>query len=142
VIDGGIAIRRVIAFLVDVVGLTCVAVAASAAASADLSSPDPLLAGLVWLLLSTTYFTATHGSHGGASVGKALFGIRVAPVRPSHGEQLGYIRALVRWLVVLVFLTLGAILFFIDCFVGLLNPDGRTIHDRVTGSRVERRTRG
>lgn len=141
-IDAGISIRRVIAFLVDVVGLTCVAVAAAAAASADWSSPDALLGGLVWLLLSTAYFTAAHGSRRGASVGKALFGIRVGPVRPSHREQLGYIRALARWLVVLVFLTFGAIPFFIDCFVGLLNPEGRTIHDRVSGSRVERRTGG
>jgi uncharacterized RDD family membrane protein YckC len=114
---------RVGAFLIDGLIVGVLAGVLSAAVHGDLGG------GLV-LLVSAAYFTILEGGRSGAGVGKRMLGLRV--VARDTGGPLGYPRAFVRWLT----LVLTATVFFIGYLWMLVDPERQCWHDKLAGDLV------
>lgn len=122
---------RFLAFLVDLVPFVCgwcATVLAAARAGADPERPLLWRAPLaVWAALYLAY--QAWGNRRGATVGKALFGLRVLG---ADGEPLGAARAAARALGLLASVPLGSL----GCFWSFVDPRSRAWHDLIAGSVV------
>jgi uncharacterized RDD family membrane protein YckC len=133
--------RRAIAFFIDLVLLVF-----AAAASALLLIPLMLVApeattrflssqwagpaaGALWLVFAWLYFAGFECSSSQATIGKVSMSIAVAD---TFGEQIGFLRASLRFLGKLITLgTLG-----IGFFIMLRDSRRRALHDRLAGTIV------
>lgn len=99
--------------------------------------------GLWTIVAGGVYFTLLHGGARGQTVGKRLLAIQVRRrSRDGHvegvaGGPLGYGRALLRWLGVLLFGAFPALLLTVlDYLWPLWDSENQALHDKIAGSVV------
>src|SRR3990172_9623853 len=127
----GISTRRIIAYTVDVGLLSCALWVPQLAIQllkgvtpASVFNMSTGLNAYVWVgltisLPSWLYFAASDRSALGATLGKRLFGLRVAN---KTGGRLGIVRAMLRTLIKVVPWELTHVIFFLPFFTSGQNP--------------------
>ncbi|MEE9140749.1 MAG: RDD family protein [Alphaproteobacteria bacterium] len=132
----GIAWKRVLAYLVDVVLIALIMGAAAlvfvVAGVLTLGVLNPLLV-TVFALIPLCYHVFLIGGPQSATMGMRLFGLQVRSLTIDHPD---YIQALVQ--TVIFYLSVGLTTWLI-LIVALFNPRRRTLHDYVAGTVVVNR---
>lgn len=134
----GIRMKRVLAYIVDVVCIFFLGVAASTVAALlgviSFGLLSPLLV-LALALVPLAYHTLTIGSHWNATVGMRLFDLEV---RLNTSEHPDYIAALIH---ATIFYFTMAFTSFLILLVSIFNPRGRLLHDYLTNCTVYSKAR-
>jgi uncharacterized RDD family membrane protein YckC len=132
----GVALRRVLAYLVDVVIIAAImAVAALVFAVAGILTfglLTPLLL-VVFAFIPLGYHTLLIGGPRSATIGMRMFGLEVRSLEFDHPDTL---QALVQSVIFYLSVALTSSLILI---VALFNPRRRTLHDFIAGTVVVNR---
>ncbi len=128
----GIRVKRVIAYLIDMVAIFVLAivlyVAGGLLSVITLGVASPLVA-LAFTLLPFAYHTWLIGGPGNATLGMKAMGIRVIAW---NGSDPGYLQAAAQTVLFYVTLTVGGLLLLASLF----SERGRCLHDLLCGSIV------
>jgi uncharacterized RDD family membrane protein YckC len=134
----GITLRRIIAYLVDVIVIAAATSVAGIGFAVlgvlSFGLLSPLLAVLL-LIVPLAYHTLLIGGPGAATLGMRLFGIEV---RRIDGAPPGYPLAALQ---TIVFYVTVAFTSWLVLLVALFNERGRTLHDYLCGTVVVNGTR-
>ncbi len=131
----GVVVRRVVAYLVDIIIIALATLLAMATFAVlgvlSFGVLSPALA-VVLPLIPLTYHTALIGGPASATLGMQIFGLEV---RRIDGGRPGYLQAA---LLTIVFYVTAGVTGWLVLLVALFNGRARTLHDYLCGTLVVR----